>query len=397
MRVAYICADPGIPVFGTKGASVHVQEVIKGMLQKGLDVTLFAQRLGGEPPEELKQISVCVLPTLPNSSSKERALAALEANTQIEKILMEEGKFDLIYERYSLWSHAGMSFAKKHGCVGILEVNAPLIEEQKKHRELPLEEEAQAVAESVFANADAMIAVSPGVKRYLETFEKAKEKVHVIANGVALSRFAKAAADNSQRLSQFVEQDEMKIPTIGFLGTLKPWHGVSILVQAWAILRQRGYHARLLIVGDGPQYQVLNDEIEQLGLLEHVHFTGAVAPDSVPEWLAKMDIAVAPYPSMEQFYFSPLKIYEYMAAGLPIIATQVGHLDSVIDNGYNGVLIAPDDPSKMADGIEEIFTDPVKAQQLGQNARFTAEQYHSWLSVVERILAIAHSCRSKKS
>ena len=52
MRVAYICADPGIPVFGTKGASVHVQEVIKGMLQRGGEVLLFAQRLGGEVPPE---------------------------------------------------------------------------------------------------------------------------------------------------------------------------------------------------------------------------------------------------------------------------------------------------------------------------------------------------------
>ena len=83
MRVAYICADPGIPVFGTKGASVHVQEVIKGMLQRGLDVTLFAQRLGGEPPSELKEIKIRTLPELPNHSATERA--ALAANKTVEQ------------------------------------------------------------------------------------------------------------------------------------------------------------------------------------------------------------------------------------------------------------------------------------------------------------------------
>ena len=137
MRVAYICADPGIPVFGTKGASVHVQEVIKGMLQRGLDVTLFAQRLGGEPPAELKNIKIRTLPELPNQSATERASAALALNKTVEQMLAEEVPFDLVYERYSLWSNAGMHFAKTHDCVGILEVNAPLIEEQKKHRELP--------------------------------------------------------------------------------------------------------------------------------------------------------------------------------------------------------------------------------------------------------------------
>lgn len=63
MRVAYICADPGIPVFGTKGASVHVQEVVKAMLSRGLDVTLFAQRLGGDVPEALKNVPIRKLET----------------------------------------------------------------------------------------------------------------------------------------------------------------------------------------------------------------------------------------------------------------------------------------------------------------------------------------------
>lgn len=168
MRVAYICADPGIPVFGTKGASVHVQEVVKAMLSRGLDVTLFAQRLGGDVPEALKNVPIRKLETLPKDSVEIRARAALAANVKVEAMLEAEGPFDMVYERYSLWSSAGMDFAKKHGCAGILEVNAPLIKEQKKHRELPLEDEAQRIAESVFAAADAMIAVSPGVKQYLK-------------------------------------------------------------------------------------------------------------------------------------------------------------------------------------------------------------------------------------
>ncbi|WP_229436874.1 MULTISPECIES: glycosyltransferase family 4 protein [Neisseria] len=113
MRVAYICADPGIPVFGTKGASVHVQEVIKGMLQKGLDVTLFAQRLDGDVPEELKNITIRRLDKLPKDSAKIRARAALDANAKLVAMLEAEAPFDMVYERYSLWSNAGMQFAKK--------------------------------------------------------------------------------------------------------------------------------------------------------------------------------------------------------------------------------------------------------------------------------------------
>ncbi|MGC7560275.1 glycosyltransferase family 4 protein [Pasteurella sp. PK-2025] len=394
MRVAYICADPGIPVFGTKGASVHVQEVIKGMCQRGLDVVLFAQRLGGEAPEALKDVEVHLLPALSHESATDRALSALAANEVVEKLLHASGPFDLIYERYSLWSYAGMGFAKKHGCVGMLEVNAPLIEEQKKHRELPLEEEAQKVAENVFANADAMIAVSPGVKAYLETFEQAEGRIYVIANGVNLDRFSLAAQQNAARMNNAVAQGKIEHPTIGFLGTLKPWHGVSVLVQAWGLLRKQGHFARLLIVGDGPEHDNLRQDIEQLGLLDDVCFTGAVLPENVPDWLAKMDIAVAPYPTMEHFYFSPLKIYEYMAAGLPVIATRVGHLASVIEDNQNGILVSPDSPQHLAEAMAELLACPTKAQQLGSMARRTAEKQHSWLSVVDRVLAIAKSCQS---
>lgn len=393
MRVAYICADPGIPVFGTKGASVHVQEVIKGMLAMGLDVTLFAQRLGGDVPETLKDLKIRRFNALPKDSAEIRARAALDANADAVHLLEAEGPFDMVYERYSLWSNAGISFAEKHHAVGILEVNAPLIEEQKKHRELPLEAQAQRIAEYVFSHADAMIAVSPGVKQYLETFVLAKGRVHVIANGVDLERFAPAAVANKKRLQNLTALSDV---TVGFLGTLKPWHGLTTLAEAWKILHLRKQRIRLLIVGDGPEYENLHEDIEQAGLSDYVIFTGAVKPEQVPQWLGQMDIGVAPYPQLENFYFSPLKIYEYMAAGIPVITTRVGHLETVVSHERNGMLVEAENPVQMADCIERLIANPKKLQQLGVAARQTAEREHSWLSVVKRIIAIAESLNNKK-
>lgn len=164
-------------------------------------------------------------------------------------------------------------------------------------------------------------------------------------------------------------------------------------MQTLALLRTRGYDVRLLIVGDGPQYTALQADIERQGLSPYVHFTGAVLPEQVPEWLAQMYVAVAPYPNMDGFYFSPLKIYEYMAAGLPIIATRVGHLATVVEHDYNGILVEAENPEKMADAVALLLNEPAKTEKLGAAARLTAEREHSWLAVVDRILSIATTAK----
>ena len=102
----------------------------------------------------------------------------------VQDALRIAGPFDCVYERYSLWSCAGMEYAESRGIPGILEVNAPLIEEQIRHRELVHREEAERIAARVFAAAHAIIAVSPGVAAYLDGYPQSRRRVQVLANGI---------------------------------------------------------------------------------------------------------------------------------------------------------------------------------------------------------------------
>src|SRR5205085_1861673 len=123
MRIAYVCADGGVPVFGRKGCSIHVQEVVRALSQRGARVELFASRTEGEPPLALDEIRVHALPALPRGDHAIREQAALAANDALYKTLERDGPFDLVYERYSLWSYAGMEFARDSSTPGLLEVN----------------------------------------------------------------------------------------------------------------------------------------------------------------------------------------------------------------------------------------------------------------------------------
>ncbi|QHM71995.1 glycosyltransferase family 4 protein [Mixta intestinalis] len=379
MNVAYICADPGIPVFGNKGASIHIQEVLRALLKKNAHITLIAQRLGGAVPEEFQRIRVLTLPALPSTADAEaRAYAALKANTQIVALLKKTAPFDLVYERYSLWSHGGISYAHEANCKSVLEVNAPLIEEQRTWRVLPCEKEAQEVLQRLLQQAATIVAVSPGVKRWLDDFAPfCASRTHVVANGV-----------NPQRFSEAVRQPN-HLPVIGFLGTLKPWHGLQTLIDAFALLHQRGRRVQLSVVGDGPEYPAIQQRLTQFGLLDYARFSGAVSPAAVPALLAAMDIGVAPYPQLEGFYFSPLKIYEYMAAGLPVITTRTGHLAEIVSEGQTGLLVDPDNPVALCAALERLLDDRALCLRLGAAAKRQATEEHSWDRVVTRILQLA--------
>lgn len=395
-RIAYVCADAGIPVFGSKGASVHVQEVLRALRRSGAEPVLFATRFGGAAPPDLADLRCHALPAIPAGTPEARADAALQANAGLRRALREHGPFDWIYERYSLWSWAGMAQARSGRVPGLLEVNAPLIEEQSRHRVLAREAEARDVERRVLADASALIAVSPGVAAWLDTHAQTAGRVHVVDNGVDPARFAPAAeqvatrAEAARARAPAPAPAPVPVPTIGFLGTLKPWHGLPVLAEAFGrLVRELGCEARLCIVGDGPERERLAQRLAAQGLADRVDWLGALAPADVPAALARFDIATAPYDDGAGFYFSPLKLFEYMAAGVPVVASRVGHLDRLLDDGHDALLVPPGDAPALAEALRRLIDDPARRLALAAAARTRARRLHTWDAVAQRLLDIA--------
>jgi glycosyltransferase involved in cell wall biosynthesis len=332
---------------------------------------------------------VHVLPTLSGADAKEREQMALAANQQIAAALDESGRYDMVYERYSLWSFAAMEYAARTNTSAVLEVNAPLVEEQAEHRILMDRPAAEAVAQRVFSAADALIAVSPQLAGYLNDHPATRGRVHVIPNGVNPQRFP---ADLKPSLA-----NPQKLFTFGFVGSMKRWHGLPALLAAFDRLHRVAPDTRLLIVGDGKVKQELEATLADGELAENVHFTGSVDPGQIPGLLASMDVAVAPYPPLLNFYFSPLKVYEYMAAGRAVVASRIGMLATLVEDGVNGVLSPPGDVDALAESLLRLKADAALRQRLGAAARRTVLNNYTWDHVVRRIIALRSRPRGSVS
>lgn len=366
MKIAYICADPGIPVFGTKGASVHVQEIIRAMRRAGHDVHLYATRRGDQLPADLADLPADVLPVVAEDPAA-RELATVKAAEELAQRAITDGA-DLIYERYSLFSSALAIGTARLEVPGILEVNAPLIDEQRRHRHLVAEELARDTLRRQVAAATATVCVSEPVSVWV-AHHACYRQLGVIPNGVSLERFTPHPEDPDGVV-------------VAFVGTLKPWHGVEDLLAAAALASGSW---RLRIIGDGPLADLLKERAAGFGL--DVDFRGAIAPDDVPAHLAGSAIGVAPYPELEEQYFSPLKALEYMAAGLPVVASEVGQLPLLL--GDAGRLVPPSDPAALARAIDALAADPEARVRLGAAGRARAAASHSWDRVLQRSLDLA--------
>jgi glycosyltransferase involved in cell wall biosynthesis len=372
-----------VPIFGRKGCSIHAQEVLLALLRRGAEVALFSPRAEGDPTRELDRLQIHGLPLPAKGEAAVRERAAQELNTTLTEALESAGVFSFVYERYSLWSYGAMEFARHAGIPALLEVNAPLIEEQAQFRVLVDRAAAVECAERAFAAATALLAVSEEVGDWLRGFPAAHGKIHIVPNGI--------------RPERFPETLEAALPappgvfTVGFVGTLKAWHGLATLVEAFYLLHGRIPQTRLVIVGDGPEREKITADVALRGLTKSTIFTGAVAPEQVPGLLASMDVAVAPYPPMEHFYFSPLKVYEYMASGRPVVASRIGQLQTVIDSERNGLLVPPGAASALAASLERLQHQAEFRLRLGKAARQTVLAKFTWEAVADKIFGLARA------
>lgn len=400
MRVLYISADFGVPVLGFKGASVHVRELTDALVRLGHDVVIVTPNAGAGNEARARVLHIPAHDLPRGASALLRAAGApwghdkrvgrearelLYNGTLRQAVtrLVASWTPQLIYERYALFGMAGYRLSSMLGVPHVLEVNAPLRLERQRTKGLALEPVARWAEHRIFERAGHIACVSETMASYVVQHGAASDRVYVEPNAVDAAKFTGDGngAQVRARLG-FGVRDIV----VGFVGSLKPWHGVEDLVRAFARARLECGALRLLIVGDGPMQTAIENTVVECGIDQVTVLTGNVVHAEIPQYISAMDIAVAPYRPSSDFYFSPLKLFEYMAAGRPVIAPSLGQIPDVVRDGVNGLLYAPGDLDRLGEQLARLSADEHVRKALGGRAAEDVRAHHSWDVVARRLM-----------
>jgi glycosyltransferase involved in cell wall biosynthesis len=244
-----------------------------------------------------------------------------------------------------------------------------------RHRGQALPEAALLLERAAFAATSRIVAVSEELRDHLIADGADPRKITVVPNGVDVDTFA----PEGEALPRALDAGFV----VGFVGSLKAWHGIDVLASAFSMLAVDP-ELHLLVVGDGP----MAGELERLdsALPGRVTRVGLAPPGDVPAYLRRMHVAVAPYPQLDCFYFSPLKVLEYMASGRAIVASRIGQLQQLIRDGQTGLLVEPGSAWELAASVRRLRDDAELRTRLARSARLEAERHHTWRMRVAAIL-----------
>ncbi len=218
--------------------------------------------------------------------------------------------------------------------------------------------------ELIARRADAFVAVSREDRRRMIEVERiAPAKTRFIANGIAPFPPPKPGRDVRAELGLEAGQ-----PLVGVVATLRPQKALDVLIRALPLLRQEVPGAALVIVGGddtqgGPEKERLRALAGQLGLGSELKLLGERL--DVPDLVATFDVAAL----SSDFEGSPLSVMEYMDAGKPVVATRVGGVPDLVEDGVGGLLVAPQDPAALASALAELLRDPARASRMGEAGR----------------------------
>lgn len=364
MRLLYVALDQQVP--GTHGGSVHVRAVAEGLAALGHEVHVATQPGGPWPAGAVRWHAMG-----PPFGRQELRWARTTAVTTLARSVGAE----IVMERYYNFGGEGVFAARRLGLPAVLEVNAPVIDYPGSFKSrldhTLLVEPMRRWRDRICRHVDLFVTTTAEI---LPAWVD-RRKVLEVEWGADVNHFR---PDANGPLP--FARDPARVLCV-FAGAFRSWHGVVHLSAALARLHLAGdTRFGAVFIGDGPERPAAERAARDV---PGVIFTGALPHAMLPAALAAADIGVAPFDALRHgplrlgFYWSPLKIFEYMAVGLPVIAPALPRLKRLVEHNREGLLYTPGEPRELDRAITKLG-DTVLRERMGAAARARVVRDFSW-------------------
>jgi glycosyltransferase involved in cell wall biosynthesis len=295
---------------------------------------------------------------------------------------------DALYERLNLFMLSGTWLSKLFNLPLLLEVNSPLAEERAKFGGLSWGRLAAWSEEHAWRSAHRVLPVTGVLANRIEQAGVSPSRISVIANGVDVDRFKNLHRESCKR--QLGISGSL---VLGFVGYMRPWHGLNEVIELLAVAPSLE-KATFLIVGDGPAREALEARARELGVADRLVMAGVVTREVLPQYIGAMDIALQPDVTP---YASPLKLFEYMAAGRAIVAPSSPNILEVLEHGKDALLFAPGNTTELTECICRLAQNESLRESVGQAAAAKIERDdRTWRNNARRVAAIVSQVRNAR-
>ncbi|MBF0372041.1 MAG: glycosyltransferase family 4 protein [Alphaproteobacteria bacterium] len=370
------------------GQDVHIAQMVAALERRGHELIVVgpAADEGGRGERRVAMLRR----RLPRAIGESMEMAYSLAAWRRLEAAWRRHRPDLLYERHNLFLMAGPWLKRKTGIPYLLEVNAPLAYERGRHGGLFFRHQAERIEHAVWRAADMVLPVTARLAEFVRLAGVPDERMEVICNGVDRRRFAPGIDGTALRRRLGIDDKVV----LGFVGFIRAWHGLVRVADAMAHLNDlRDLH--LLVAGDGPARQELEERARALGLADRVTVMGVVPHDEMPEVIAAFDVALQP---CSVAYASPLKLFEYMAMGKAVVAPALENIREVVRHGEDAWLFDPVERGGLEKAIAELATNPALRQRLGEGAsRSVDKRGYTWDGNAERVERLALALLGRKT
>jgi len=372
------------------GAMSHIAGFLSGLVRCSASCEIFSGQ----------KILACPFPTHETRYKRRfyifRESLAVSYNLHLAKEVEKElmGRVPLfVYQRHGRYVVAGALLSHRLRRPLVLEYNGSevwIARHWDPSRFVPW----LRLCEDISLKAAVLITVvSEALRKELIDRGIPEHKILVNPNGVDPDIFCPHCGGNEIRSQLGLQSDQV---TIGFIGSFSYWHGIGVLQEAiQGLLREQESDAkspelRFILIGDGPLSPEIREGLQPYCKCGWVIFTGRLPHDQVPQYLDAADILVSPHvpmPDGTPFFGSPTKMFEYMAMGKAIVASNLDQLARVLTHQQTGWLVEPGNASELAKAIRLLAAHPEIRSYLGANARNIAAAHHTWQQNAARVLS----------